>query len=116
MNSWRYKLIVPQDCRCITFDDFAQAAYRRILEHSHTDENGTADADMPGNTFTRSGGPVPIAADTVVLVRAHMSTGGYNGRVMRGSPSGGFVDAPDITSTFAAGVEADPPQSVSCDF
>ena len=90
--------------------------YRRILEHSHTDENGTADADMPGNTFTRSGGPVPIAADTVVLVRAHMSTGGYNGRVMRGSPSAGFADAPDITSTFAAGVEADPPQSVSCDF
>jgi hypothetical protein len=90
--------------------------YRRILEHSHTDENGTSDADKPGNTFTRPGGPVAVGADTVVIVRAHMSTGGYNGRAMRGSPSGGFADAPNITSEFAADVEGDDPQPDGCDF
>jgi len=90
--------------------------YRRILEHSHTDANGTSDADAPGNTFTRTGGPVPVAADTVVLVRAHMSTGGYNGAVMRGSASGGFTQAADIDTHFAADVEGAAPQPTGCDF
>jgi hypothetical protein len=90
--------------------------YRRILEHSHTDENGTSDPEKPGNTFTRSGGPVPISGDTVVIVRAHMSTGGYNGRVLRGSANAVFADAPDITSGFAAEVEDAAPQPTGCDF
>src|SRR5690606_27102740 len=50
--------------------------YRRILTHSHTDENGTSDPDAPGNTFTRSGGPIDIAADEVVVVRAHIGETG----------------------------------------
>ena len=91
-------------------------SYRRILDHSHTDANGSSDADKPGNTFTRTGGPVPVAADAVVLVRAHMSTGGYNGTVMRGSATEGFVQAPDIGVDFAAAVEALEPQSTSCAF
>jgi hypothetical protein len=90
--------------------------YRRILEHSHTDENGTSDPDAPGNTFTRSGGPVDITADEVVLVRAHVSTGGYNGSVMRGSVAQGFAEAPDIDGTFAAGVESEDPQPEGCLF
>jgi len=91
-------------------------SYRRILEHSHTDANGSSDADQPGNTFTRLGGPVPIDADTVVLVRAHLSTGGYNGRVMRGSAREGFTQAPEIGADFATDVEDDPPQSTGCAF
>jgi hypothetical protein len=90
--------------------------YRRILDHSHTDANGTSDPDAPGNTFTRSGGPVPIGEGDVVVVRAHMSVGGYNGRVMRGSVTGGFVEAPDIGSDFAADVESLDPQPTSCEF
>lgn len=91
-------------------------SYRRILEHSHTDANGTSDADAPGNTFTRSGGPVPVGANTIVIVRAHVSTGGYNGAVMRGSVAEGFVQALDIEGDFAADVEDDAPQPTGCDF
>jgi hypothetical protein len=91
-------------------------AYRRILEHSHTDANGTTDADAPGNTFTRSGGPVDALADDVLVVRAHMNNAGYNGMALRGSVTGGFVEAPDIDSTFAAGVEDDEPLPAGCQF
>lgn len=91
-------------------------SYRRILEHSHTDANGTSDADASGNTFTRSGGPVPVGADTIVIVRAHMSTGGYNGAVMRGSVAEGFIQALDIDGDFATDVEDDAPQPTGCEF
>jgi hypothetical protein len=90
--------------------------YRRILEHSHTDENGTSDANAPGNTFTRSGGPVPAAADDSVLVRAHMSVGGYDGQVMRGTAASGFAPAADITANFAADVETADPLPTGCEF
>lgn len=90
--------------------------YRRILTHSHTDENGTSDADAPGNTFTRSGGPVEVAADEVVIVRAHMSNEGYNGMVMSGTVDTGFEPAPDIGSDFAADVETEDPQPDGCAF
>ena len=90
--------------------------YRRILEHSHTDANGTSDVNAPGNTFSREGGPVAIAAGQVVVVRAHMKPGGYRGQVMRGSVNAGFAVAADIDSDFAADVEDDNPQSTSCQF
>ena len=90
--------------------------YRRILEHSHTDANGSSDADQPGNTFTRTGGPVPVGVDDVVLVRAHLSTGGYNGQVMRGSAAAGFAQAPDIGGDFAESVEGEAPQPTGCAF
>jgi hypothetical protein len=90
--------------------------YRRILDHSHTDANGTSDPDAPGNTFTRSGGPVSVTENDVVVVRAHMSVGGYNGAVMRGSASDGFAQAPDIGSDFAANVESEDPQPTGCEF
>jgi hypothetical protein len=90
--------------------------YRRILEHSHTDANGSSDANAPGNTFTRGGGPVPVTDGDVVVVRAHMSVGGYNGAVMRGSVAGGFVEAADLGADFAAGVELEDPQPDGCEF
>jgi hypothetical protein len=90
--------------------------YRRILEHSHTDENGTTDADAPGNTFTRAGGPVSVAEDDELVVRAHMSVGGYNGAAFRGSPAAGFDSAPDVDESFAPGVETEEPLPTTCDF
>ena len=91
--------------------------YRRILEHSHTDENGTSDADAPGNTFTRSGGPVDLGADTVVIVRAHMNNPDeYNGAAMRGSVAAGFEAASDLDPDFAAELENADPQPEACLF
>lgn len=111
------------DIDCSQFADWwevlseeGELLFRRILEHSHTDENGTSDPDAPGNTFTRSGGPVPVAGDRTVLVRAHMSTGGYEGDLMIGSPDEGFRIATDVPPGFAADVESLPPQPGACAF
>src|SRR5690606_10313622 len=90
--------------------------YRHILTHSHTDANGTTDPDAPGNTFTRSGGPIDLVEDEVVVVRAHMSNAGYDGMAMRGSAAGGLRAAPEIESDFAADVETLDPQPDSCAF
>lgn len=88
--------------------------FRRVLDHPHTDENCTSDSGAPGNTFTRGGGPVEIADDEVVIVRAHMSNAGYSGMAMRGSVAEGFKEAPDIGPDFAADVEDDDPQPTTC--
>ena len=55
--------------------------FRRVLMHSHPDEQ----------PFTRPGGPVPISADTTVVVRAHFHPTGYGGAALRGSVAKGFT-------------------------
>ena len=72
--------------------------YRRILAHSHVDEQ----------PVTRSGGPVVIAPDSTVVVRAHMNDAGYGGRAMRGSPADGF-QATDLPDNFGAEIEEPSP-------
>ena len=79
--------------------------YRRILAHSHVDEQ----------PFVRSGGPVNITDDTVVIVRAHMSPGGYGGQAMTGTVHTDF-EAVDLPADFAAGVETEEPQPSGCAF
>ncbi len=76
--------------------------YRRILLHSHVNEQ----------PFTRSGGPVKIQPEKGVIVRAHMNTEGYRGRALRGSVADGFgaTEIPD----FAENVEAQDPQPPDC--
>lgn len=77
--------------------------YRRILAHSHVDEQ----------PFTRSGGPVP-AAGQEVIVRAHMNTGGYGGQAMQGGSVDFRVVA--LEPDFASDVEGRAPQPGSCAF
>lgn len=79
--------------------------YRRVLLHSHVDEQ----------PFTRSGGPVPIQPDTVVWVRAHMNTGGYGGTALKGSVKTGFKPTMPATG-FATGLAKQAPLPDGCDF
>jgi hypothetical protein len=79
--------------------------YRRILAHSHVNEQ----------PFVRSGGPVPIEPDTVVIVRAHMSNGGYGGLAFRGTPGAGFSEVP-LSGDFANELETAPPLPDNCAF
>jgi hypothetical protein len=81
--------------------------YRRILVHSHIDEQ----------PFTRSGGVVDIGADTEVIVRGHMHPSGYGEGeiVMKGSVANGFK--PDIVAAgFGQGVETVAPLPNGCAF
>ena len=82
-----------------------QLLYRRVLLHSHVSEQ----------PFTRSGGPVPIDENTIVIVRAHMNNGGYGGAALRGSVSGGFATV-QLESGFAVEVEALDPLPEDCAF
>ena len=100
------------DTGCQQFADWwevvspdGELLYRRILLHSHAGEQ----------PFTRSGGPVPIQADTQVWVRAHMNTGGYGGQAMKGSPQSGF-QAGQPPMNFASDLESKPPLPEDCAF
>ena len=79
--------------------------YRRVLLHSHTDEQ----------PFERSGGPVPIQAETTVWVRAHMNTTGYGGAVLKGSVKSGFSVATPPPG-FAADAATQAPLPDGCAF
>ncbi|ACY14697.1 hypothetical protein [Haliangium ochraceum] len=57
--------------------------YRRTLSHSHVGEQ----------PFTRSGGPVAVAPEAVLVIRAHFAPGGYGGVALRGSVAEGFAPA-----------------------
>ncbi len=79
--------------------------YRRILTHSHVDEQ----------PFVRSGGPVAIPPDQVVWVRAHMHPGGYGGTALKGSVQTGFAKG-ELSPQFAADLAKSPPLPQSCAF
>lgn len=79
--------------------------YRRILGHSHVNEQ----------PFVRSGGPVAINDNQVVLVRAHMNTSGYGTIIFRGSVSNGFIQD-TLASDFASNLERLNPQPSGCAF
>jgi hypothetical protein len=77
----------------------------RILAHSHVNEQ----------PFTRSGGPVRIGADDVVIVRAHMNDAGYGKVVFHGSAAAGF-SAVSLDSGFADDLSNVEPLTTNCAF
>ena len=78
--------------------------YRRILNHSHPDEQ----------PFTRSGEAMDVSASQVLIVRGHMNETGYGGMAYSGTILSGFAEAPDIGADFAAGVENEGEQPEDC--
>jgi hypothetical protein len=82
-----------------------QLVYRRILLHSHVDEQ----------PFTRSGGPVVVDADEQLWVRAHMSDTGYGGILQRGTPTEGFAPVEPPGELFPE-LEQISPQPEDCAF
>ncbi|MFW6050781.1 MAG: hypothetical protein ACODAU_06380 [Myxococcota bacterium] len=77
--------------------------HRRILHHSHVDEQ----------PFTRGGGPVDLEPDERVFVRAHMHSAGYGGAAVAGTAEGGFERA-ELPADFAPDLERAPPQPEGC--
>ena len=70
---------------------------------------------MDEQPFTRSGRSVPIQANTIVWVRAHMNAGRYGGMVFKGSVKAGSKQAvPDVQ--FATGLAKQAPLPDGCDF
>ena len=112
-GAYRFSVgISSPDTGCDQYTDWwevvsqdGELIYRRILLHSHVDEQ----------PFVRSGGPVAISSDTVVLVRAHMNTGGYGGAVFKGSVEAGFVET-DLNRDFAADLAEEAPLPEGCAF
>ncbi len=79
-------------------------AYRRILRHSHPDEQ----------PFARAGGPVPVKRDEVVVIRGHLHPAGYGGVAFRGSVAEGFARWEDGPVDFAAGLDEKKPLPSDC--
>ena len=81
--------------------------YRRILGHSHVDEQ----------PFTRSGGVVEIAANTEIIIRAHMHPLGYGEGLiaMKGSVANGFQTL-EVAANFGPELEDSTPQPSGCAF
>ena len=80
--------------------------YRRILAHSHVNEQ----------PFTRSGGPVDVQATTRVIVRAHMNDAGYGGVAFSGSEEAGFAADASVTAELAPQLAEEAPLPNGCAF
>lgn len=82
-----------------------QLIYRRILAHSHVNEQ----------PFSRTGGPVAITKDQEVYVRAHMNTSGYGTKVYKGNIMDGFISFV-LEFEFDSELEKTEPLSSGCAF
>lgn len=79
--------------------------FRRILLHSHVSEQ----------PFTRSGGPVDVETEQIVIIRGHMNNTGYSNKGMIGSVKDGFSKI-DLEDDFGKDLEKMEPLPDGCDF
>lgn len=84
--------------------DDGDLLYRRVLLHSHVDEQ----------PFTRSGGPVPVQPEQTVVIRAHMSDRGYGNQALQGTVAKGFELS--ANAPVAVAVANQPPLPQGCNF
>ena len=79
--------------------------HRHTLFHSHVDEQ----------PFTRAGGPIAIAADDEVVVRAHMNSTGCALTALRLRAVGRQTPV-ELAPDFGAVLESQQPQAPTCAF
>ena len=79
--------------------------YRRVLLHSHVDEQ----------PFERSGSPVAIEPQQEVIVRVHMSSDGYSRFARQGTAASEFA-AVTLAEEFANNLESVEPLPQNCAF
>ncbi len=79
--------------------------YRRILAHSHVNEQ----------PFSRSGGTINILKEQEIYIRAHMNNTGYSPNVLKGSVESGFKKE-ELQTSFAAKLENVTPLPNNCAF
>ncbi|NJL97889.1 MAG: hypothetical protein HC924_03185 [Synechococcaceae cyanobacterium SM2_3_2] len=79
--------------------------YRRILFHSHVDEQ----------PFTRSGGAVALSPEQEVIVRAHLDPDGYGTQAMQGTVAEGF-ETVELPLDFAVDLASQDPVHPGCAF
>lgn len=112
-NSYSFSVgISSQETGCAQYADWWEVIsedgvllYRRILAHSHVNEQ----------PFIRSGGPINISATQTIIFRAHMNTSGYGTMAFKGSVSQGFVKT-TIAKDFANELANQNPQPGTCAF
>ncbi|WP_238719066.1 hypothetical protein [Pelagihabitans pacificus] len=112
-NAYTFSVtIISPDTGCDQYADWWEVVdtdgnlvYRRILTHSHVEEQ----------PFTRSGGPVDISENTAVYIRAHMNNSGYGTAVFQGSVADGFT-AGRLGTDFAEELESTEPLPDGCAF
>jgi len=79
--------------------------YRRILGHSHVNEQ----------PFVRSGGKVNIKKDQVIIIRVHMNNSGYSVNTFKGSINNGF-SVFETATNFANNLASQNPLPTGCAF
>lgn len=112
-GNYRFSVtLLSEDTGCERYADWWEVLtpegdllYRRILTHSHVDEQ----------PFTRGGGPVGVTPAQTVIVRGHDNDRGYYAQGMRGSVEAGFATVA-LEPDFAPALAADPPQPNGCAF
>ena len=77
--------------------------YRRILAHSHVDEQ----------PFTRNGGSIPLQPNQIAIVRVHMHPTGYSTKAQIGTVEAGFYPI-TLDPDFAMQVAQQQPLPTGC--
>ena len=112
-GAYRFRVgVLSPDTGCDRYADWWEVIgqdgaliYRRVLLHSHVGEQ----------PFERAGSPVPVEANAVVYVRAHLHPDGYGGAAFKGSAQGGFEPV-ELVADFAAGLAEVEPLPQGCAF
>ena len=86
-------------------DEDNNLLYRRILAHSHVNEQ----------PFTRSGGPVTAEPQQTLIVRSHMHPTGYSTQAAKGSIESGF-EPTTLPPNFAPELSETEPLPTGCTF